>query len=164
VRTLKPRLDKRTAAAILMSAAILVALAASGETSTSSQSSNAPAQNGTANSNGENNKPSGPHYTLSQQNAIHAAENYLETTAFSKAGLIEQLSSSAGDKYPHQDAVFAVDHLHVNYDDQAVKAAKNYLSTSSFSCQGMIEQLSSSAGDKYTVAQAEYGAKKVGLC
>jgi hypothetical protein len=102
--------------------------------------------------------------TSSQQNALHAAQNYLETSAFSKAGLIEQLSSEAGDKYPYQDAVFAVEHVHVNYDEQAVKAAKNYLSTSSFSCQGMIEQLSSEAGDKYTVAQAEYGAKQVGLC
>jgi hypothetical protein len=137
-----------------MSGAILVALAASGETSTSSQSSNAPAQNEAANSNGENNKPSGPHYTPSQQNAIDAAHSYLETSAFSKAGLIQQLSSSAGDGYPHKDAVFAVDHLHVNYDEQAVKAAKDYLSTSSFSCQGLVQQLSSSAGDKYTTAQA----------
>jgi hypothetical protein len=45
-----------------------------------------------------------------------------------------------------------------------VKAAKQYLSTSSFSCQGLIEQLSSEAGDTYTLAEAEYGAKKVGLC
>jgi hypothetical protein len=102
--------------------------------------------------------------TASQQNALRSAEEYLHTSAFSEAGLIEQLSSEAGDKFPHADAVFAVEHLHVNWNGQAVKAAKEYLSTSSFSCQGLIEQLSSEAGDKYTVAQAEYGAKKVGLC
>jgi hypothetical protein len=45
-----------------------------------------------------------------------------------------------------------------------VQSAKDYLNTSSFSCQGLIEQLSSSAGDKYTQAQAQYAAKKVGLC
>ena len=102
--------------------------------------------------------------SLSQQNALHAAEQYLQTSAFSEAGLIEQLSSEAGDKYPHADAVFAVEHLHANWNEQAAKAAKQYLSTSSFSCQGLIEQLSSEAGDKYTVAQAEYGAKQAGIC
>jgi hypothetical protein len=38
--------------------------------------------------------------TLSQQNALRSAEQYLETSAFSEAGLIEQLSSEAGSKYP----------------------------------------------------------------
>jgi flagellar biosynthesis GTPase FlhF len=102
--------------------------------------------------------------TLSQKNAIKAAESYLSISGFSKAGLIEQLSSSAGSGFSNQDAVFAVDHLHVNWDEQAVRSAKDYLKTSSFSCQGLIEQLSSSAGSKYTQAQAEYAAKKVGLC
>jgi flagellar biosynthesis GTPase FlhF len=102
--------------------------------------------------------------TLSQQNALRSAEEYLQTSAFSEAGLIEQLSSEAGSKYPHADAVFAVEHLHVNWNEQAVKAAKEYLSTSSFSCQGLIEQLSSEAGSKFTLAQAEYAANKVGLC
>ena len=45
-----------------------------------------------------------------------------------------------------------------------MQAAKDYLHTSSFSCQGLIEQLSSSAGDNYTEEQAQYAAKKVGLC
>jgi hypothetical protein len=102
--------------------------------------------------------------TLSQQNALKSAEQYLETSAFSEAGLIEQLSSEAGSKYPHADAVWAVEHLEVNWNEQAVKSARQYLSTSSFSCQGLIEQLSSEAGSKFTVAQAEYAANKVGLC
>ncbi len=102
--------------------------------------------------------------TLSQQNALHSAEQYLQTSAFSEAGLIEQLSAEAGSKYPHADAVWAVEHLHVNWNEQAVKAAKEYLGTSSFSCQGLVEQLSSEAGSKFTAAQAEYAANKVGLC
>ncbi|HEX4465927.1 MAG TPA: Ltp family lipoprotein, partial [Solirubrobacteraceae bacterium] len=100
----------------------------------------------------------------SQQNALQSAEQYLQTSAFSEAGLIEQLSAEAGSKYPHADAVFAVEHLHVNWNEQAVRSAKEYLSTSSFSCQGLIEQLSSEAGSKFTAAQAEYAANKVGLC
>jgi hypothetical protein len=76
-----------------------------------------------------------------------------------------QLSSSAGDKYPEQDAVWAVEHLHgVNWDDQAAKSAKKYLEYTSFSCQGLIEQLSSEAGEKFTLAQAEYGARQAGIC
>ena len=144
----------RTAATILISAAIFVGLASSGSTSTNSSASNtggAPAQNGTASGGGSKPaKRSGPHYTLSQQNAINAAKDYLDTAPFSKEGLIQQLSSSAGDGYPHKDAVFAVNHLHVN--------------ESSFSCEGLSEQLSSSAGDQYTEEQAKYAAKKVGLC
>jgi Host cell surface-exposed lipoprotein/Protein of unknown function (DUF2510)/Glucodextranase, domain B len=102
--------------------------------------------------------------TPSQQNALKEAESYLASSAFSEAGLIEQLSSEAGSKFPHADAVWAVEHLHVNWNEQAVKEAKDYLSSSSFSCQGLIEQLSSEAGSKFTTAQAEYGAKQAGIC
>jgi flagellar biosynthesis GTPase FlhF len=102
--------------------------------------------------------------TPSQQNALKSAEQYLQTSAFSEAGLIEQLSSEDGSKFPHADAVFAVEHLHVNWNEQAVKAAEEYLKTSSFSCQGLTEQLSSEDGSKFTAEQAEYAAHKVGLC
>lgn len=102
--------------------------------------------------------------TLSQQNALHEAESYLQSSSFSEAGLIEQLSSEAGSKFPLADAEWAVHHLHVDWNEQAVKEAKSYLSSSSFSCEGLIEQLSSQAGSKFTQAQAEYGAKQAGIC
>jgi hypothetical protein len=102
--------------------------------------------------------------TESQQNAVQAAQNYLQINGFSKQGLIDQLSSSAGDGYSLQDAAVAVDSLQVNWDAQAVRAAKNYLQQSSFSCQGLVQQLDSSAGDRYTDAEAQYAASKVGLC
>ena len=149
----------RTVAAALVSVAALAALAASGGTSPDGRginSGSAPPQSAP--------KSPGARYTVSQQNAINAAKDYLSTAAFSKKGLIEQLSSSAGDGYPYKDAVFAVEHLHVSWDLEAVQAAKDYLHTSSFSCQGLIEQLSSPAGDNYTEGQAQYAAKEVGLC
>lgn len=103
--------------------------------------------------------------TVSQQNAVNAAKNYLSISGFSKQGLIDQLSSSAGDKYSVHDATVAVDSLHsVDWDAEAVKSAKEYMSTSSFSCSGLTDQLSSSAGSQYTPAQAKYAATKVGLC
>lgn len=84
--------------------------------------------------------------------------------AFSRAGLIGQLSSSAGDGYSVDDATAAVDSMMVDWDAQAVKAAKTYLDLMGFSCSGLIEQLSSNAGDQYTREQAAYGAQEAGAC
>lgn len=103
--------------------------------------------------------------TPSQQNAIESARQYLSMdTGFSRAGLIQQLSSAAGDGFPLADATFAVDYLHVDWNAQAALAAKGYLSTQPFSCSGLVQQLSSSAGDQFTLAQAQYGAKAAGIC
>ena len=99
-----------------------------------------------------------------QKNAVRSAKQYLEIEGFSRAGLIEQLSSDAGDGYNVTDATIAVDSLNIDWNEQAVRSAKQYLEIEGFSCQGLIEQLSSSAGDKYTVDQATYGAQQAGAC
>lgn len=106
----------------------------------------------------------GANLTGPQKNAVRSAKQYLSFAGFSRNGLIEQLSSSAGDGYDKADATAAVDSLSVDWNENAVKSAKQYLSISGFSCDGLIQQLSSSAGDKYTVSQATYGAKKAGAC
>ena len=99
-----------------------------------------------------------------QKNAVRSAESYLGFSGFSRDGLIEQLSSSAGDGYSVADATAAVDSLSVDWNEQAARSAQQYLSMMGFSCNGLIEQLSSDAGDKYTVSQATYGAKQAGAC
>jgi hypothetical protein len=99
--------------------------------------------------------------TTSQKNAVELAKSYLETGSFSKKGLIQQLSSSAGEGFPRADARFAVNHIHVNWNAQAVKSARDYLDTGSFSKRGLYEQLSSSAGEGFTPAQARYAVDKV---
>jgi len=99
-----------------------------------------------------------------QKNAVRSAKQYLSISGFSRDGLIQQLSSSAGDNYDVADATAAVDSLDVDYNENAAKSAKQYLSISGFSCNGLIGQLSSSAGDKYTVSQATYGARQAGAC
>ncbi|MEX0991597.1 MAG: Ltp family lipoprotein [Actinomycetota bacterium] len=103
-------------------------------------------------------------FTVSQENAIESAESYLETGAFSETGLIDQLSSKYGEGFPKADAVFAVRHINVNWNEQAAKSAESYLDTSSFSCQGLIDQLESKYGEGFTHSQAVYGAKQTGLC
>ena len=102
--------------------------------------------------------------TAVQNNAVRSAGQYLTMTGFSREGIINQLSSDAGDGYAVSDATAAVDSLVVDWNDNAAKSARQYLNMSGFSCKGLIEQLSSSAGDKYTVEQATYGARQAGAC
>jgi hypothetical protein len=97
-------------------------------------------------------------------NAVRSAKQYLSMSGFSRDGLIQQLSSDAGDSYEIADATFAVDSLNIDWNNEAVRSAKQYLSFSGFSCDGLIEQLSSDAGDKYTLSQASFGAQQAGAC
>jgi Host cell surface-exposed lipoprotein/Uncharacterised protein family UPF0547 len=99
-----------------------------------------------------------------QANAARSAQQYLDMTGFSRRGLIEQLSSDAGNGYSVADATAAVDSLTVDWNEQAVRSAKQYLDMTGFSCSGLIEQLSSDAGSKYTKAQARQGAEQAGAC
>ena len=99
-----------------------------------------------------------------QNNAVRSAEQYISMSGFSRKGLIQQLSSNAGDGYDTADATVAVDSLNVDWNNEAVRSAKQYLSMSGFSCKGLINQLSSSAGSGYTVSQATYGAQQAGAC
>jgi hypothetical protein len=102
--------------------------------------------------------------TPQQRNAVRSAEQYLAMSGFSRDGLIQQLSSDAGEGYPLADATAAVDSLIVDWNENAARSAKQYLDMSGFSCKGLIEQLSSDAGEKYTVSQATYGARAAGAC
>jgi hypothetical protein len=94
---------------------------------------------------------------VERQNAIGAAENYIEYQGFSRSGLIEQLIY---DKFSKADATYAVDHIEVNWNEQAAASAKSYLDFQPFSAQGLRDQL---IYDGYTVDQASYGAKAAGL-
>lgn len=96
--------------------------------------------------------------TDEQQDAVGAAEDYLNFTAFSRDGLIEQLSSDAGSGFSKKDAAIAVDSMDIDYKEQAAKAAKSYRDFSHFSRRGLIEQLESGAGSGFTHKQAVYGA------
>lgn len=92
-------------------------------------------------------------------NAITAAEGYLDLMAFSEQGLIDQLSSSAGDGYSKGAATAAVRSLTVDWDEQAATAAQNYLDLMPFSKSELIDQLVQ--GDGFTRDQATYGVGQV---
>ena len=101
--------------------------------------------------------PQAPNETVSQKNAVKAAQSYLSYTAFSRNGLVAQLEY---EKFSQSDAVYGADNSGADWNKQAAKAAKQYMSYSAFSRGSLITQLEY---DKFTQAQAEYGANSVGL-
>ena len=101
--------------------------------------------------------------TVAQQQAVDAAGGYLgDGQGFSEQGLLNQLTSGAGDGLSKSDAEFAINNLHPDWDAQAVDSAKGYLGDGEgFSRSGLIQQLTSSYGAGFTEAQAEYAVNKV---
>ena len=104
--------------------------------------------------------------TMGQKNAIKSAKSYLSYSAYSREGLIDQLSSEYGEAYSVDDATYAVNYLEdnnlVDWYEQAVKSAESYLSFSSYSREGLINQLTSEYGEKFTTEQAEYAVSELG--
>ena len=95
--------------------------------------------------------------SVSRDNAVESAISYLEYSAFSRSGLIEQLEYEG---YSESDATYAVDSLDVDWNEQAAKSAESYLEYSSFSRSGLIDQL---MYEGFSASQAEYGVSQVGL-
>lgn len=94
--------------------------------------------------------------TTGEKNALKAAKGYLNVTAFSYTGLIDQLKY---DGYSDSEAKYGADNCGANWKEQAAKAAKQYLDITSFSRSGLIEQL---VYDGYTQTEAEYGVTQAG--
>ena len=95
--------------------------------------------------------------TVSQQNALKAAQSYLNYTAFSHDGLVAQLEY---DQFSQADATYGADNSGADWSAEAAQKAKQYMSYSAFSRGSLIAQLEY---DKFTQAQAEYGVSTVGL-
>jgi len=101
--------------------------------------------------------------TVAQQNALESAQSYLEYSGFSKAGLMDQLTSEYGEGFEKADAEWAIEHVDADWKAEAVESAESYLEYDSFSRTGLIDQLSSEYGEQFTAKQAEYAADQVGL-
>ncbi|QTG82056.1 Ltp family lipoprotein [Arthrobacter crystallopoietes] len=95
--------------------------------------------------------------TISQQNALRKAADYLDYTAFSRTGLIGQLEF---EEFSTEDATWAVDRVTVDWNEQAANKAKDYLDYTSFSRGGLYDQL---IFEGFTPEQAEYGVSQTGL-
>ena len=102
-------------------------------------------------------KSDAPKETAAQENARESAETYLDVSAFSRQGLIDQLEF---EDYSTEDATYAVDKIAPDFNEQAAKSAEAYLDLSGFSRQSLIDQL---VFEGYTDEQAAYGADSAGL-
>jgi len=100
-----------------------------------------------------------------EQQAVDSAQSYLaEGQGFSNSGLLNQLTSSAGEGFTEANAEFAINYLKPDWNAQAVDSAKGYLADGQgFSRSSLLDQLTSSSGEGFTEAQAEYAISKVGL-
>ena len=95
--------------------------------------------------------------TVSQRNARLKAAQYLQFTAFSRSGLIEQLEFEG---FTTPDATYGTDAQRANWMAQAARKAKQYVDVMPFSRAGLITQLEF---EGFTSAEAAYGATQVGL-
>ena len=102
-------------------------------------------------------EPEAPAETVSQENARLSAESYLDTMAFSRAGLIDQLKFEGFSK---KDATYAVDVINPDWNEHAAQTAQDYLDTMPFSRSSLIDQL---IFEGYTEKQAIYGVDQTGL-
>ncbi|MBU5332398.1 Ltp family lipoprotein [Anaerocolumna aminovalerica] len=93
---------------------------------------------------------------MGQKNALSKAESYLNYSAFSYSGLIEQLEFEG---FSNEEATYAVDNCSADWNEQAAIKAQEYLDYTSFSRSGLIEQLEY---EGFTKEQAEYGVTEVG--
>lgn len=92
--------------------------------------------------------------TAGERNALDKAYRYLNSSAFSKSGLMEQLEYEG---FTKSEAKYAVNNCGANWKEQAAKKAEQYLKNQSFSKSGLIEQLEY---EGFTAKQARYGANK----
>ena len=94
--------------------------------------------------------------TMGEKNALNSAIQYLDYTAFSYSGLIDQLEYEG---FSTEEATYGVDHCGADWNEQAAKSAEAYLEYTSFSRSGLIDQL---MYEGFTQEQAEYGVTAVG--
>ena len=90
--------------------------------------------------------------TLGEKNA----QNYLDFTAFSYKGLIQQLEFEG---FTNEEAVHGADSCGADWKEQAAVKAKDYLGFSSFSRSELIAQLEF---EGFTSEEALYGVEAVG--
>ena len=96
-----------------------------------------------------------PNETVSQQNAVQKAKDYLNVLNFSRQGLIDQLVFEG---FSVEDSTYGADNSGADWKQQAVGMAESYMEQSSFSHSGLVDQLKF---EGFTEDQALHGANSV---
>lgn len=94
--------------------------------------------------------------TVGEKQALEKAYDYLEYTAFSYTGLIDQLEFEG---FSNSEATYAADNCGADWNEQAALKAQQYLEYSDFSRSELIDQLEF---EGFTHSQAVYGAVENG--
>ncbi len=94
--------------------------------------------------------------TTGEKNALKKALAYLDFTAYSKEGLLEQLKY---EKFSDTEAQYGVDNCGADWMKQAVKKAESYLDFMAYSKEGLLDQLKY---EKFTDTEAQYGVDNCG--
>ena len=97
------------------------------------------------------------------KNALRAAKNYLDFSAFSEAKLYDQLTSEYGEKFTPEQAQYAVDTVNADWNAEAVEAAETYQDMMPMSGPALLEQLTSEYGDQFTMEEAQHAVSTLGL-
>lgn len=94
--------------------------------------------------------------TTGNEGALNKAISYLNSSAFSYSGLVEQLEYEG---FSNSEATYGADHCGADWKEQALRKAKSYLNSSAFSESGLQEQLEY---EGFTSDQASYGVANCG--
>lgn len=129
-----------------------VDLGVEGSTSVGETSSTAPSVSSTS----PESTPAEESRTSEQAAALSKARDYLDFTAFSHSGLIDQLEYEG---FTTEDATWAADNCGADWNQQALQSAKDYLDFTAFSYSGLIDQLEY---EGFTTEQATYGVDNCG--
>lgn len=97
-----------------------------------------------------------PDIPLEYNNALSKAHDYLNYTAFSYSGLIDQLEYEG---YSTEACTYAVDNCGADWNEQALQKAQSYLDYSAFSYAGLIDQLEY---EGFTAEQSTYAVDGCG--
>lgn len=95
------------------------------------------------------------------KSAVMKAEFYANDVHMSKLGVYNQLISEYGEKFSEEAATYAIEHITVDWKENALKKAEDYLSNMHFSQEGVYDQLVSEHGERFTEEEARYAADNV---
>lgn len=88
--------------------------------------------------------------------ALSEAQDYVDLMPFSRAGLLDQLTSEYGGQYPDDAAQYAVDNVVADWNEEALEAAISYRETIGMSNAALHDQLTSEYGSQFTQEEADY--------
>lgn len=97
-----------------------------------------------------------PEIPVEYLNALSKARDYLDFTAFSYTGLIDQLEYEG---YSAEACTYAADNCGADWNQQALEKAQSYLDFSAFSYSGLNDQLEY---EGFTVEQTTYAVDNCG--